>query len=280
MRARDVLESPARTRFAALLARPVLPLDEAALAIAEEEYPDLDAAPTLAALDRLAARVRTAAGPSPRAAGLLRALRAVLFEEEGLRGNAEQYDDPRNSFLNDVVARKLGIPISLSVVAMEVGRRAGLVLQGVGYPGHFLAKYAPPGGPEVFVDAFHGGALLTGDEVLERIRRPEGIPPDRALLAAVGVREILSRMLRNLLDVSQEAGDPVRSYWVVDRLVLLSPDSPGLVRDRGLAAANLGANTAAIRDLERYLAREDDPEDEEEVREAIDALRGRDTFLN
>jgi regulator of sirC expression with transglutaminase-like and TPR domain len=267
-------------RFAALVAHDVVPLDEAALAIAEEEYPALDSAAVLATLDGLGARVRDAAGPSPRAAALLRAVRSVLFEEEGLRGNADQYDDPRNSFLNDVLERKVGIPISLSVILMEVARRAGLTLQGVGYPGHFLARYAPKGGPEVYVDAFRGGALLSADEVLEALRPKNGPMLDRRHLASVGEREILARMLRNLLNVSQAEGDAVRAYWVVDRMLLLAPDAPALLRDRGLAAARLGSNAAAVRDLEEYLARTPDAADEGEVRDALEELHARGVLLN
>jgi regulator of sirC expression with transglutaminase-like and TPR domain len=267
-------------RFAALVARKVVPLDEAALAIAQEEYPALDPAPVLETLDALAERVRDAAGPTPRAASLLRAVRTVLFTEERLRGNDDRYDDPRNSFLNDVLERKVGIPISLSVILMEVGRRAGIRLQGVGYPGHFLTRYAAPGGTEVYVDAFRGGTILSAEEVLEQLRPKDGTQLDRRHLAPVGEREILARMLRNLLNVSQATGDAVRSYWVVDRMLMLAPDAPALLRDRGLAAARLGANAAAVRDLEDYLERAPDAPDQDEVRDALEELHARGVLLN
>src|SRR5512140_1564713 len=140
------LESKARARFAAAIARDPVPLDEAALAIAQEEYPSLDVEEYLVRLDALGERVRRLA-PAPKAASTLAALRRVLHEEEGFRGNDKEYYDPRNSFLNEVLDRKLGIPITLSVLWIEVARRAGLALQGVGFPGHFLAKYASAGGP-------------------------------------------------------------------------------------------------------------------------------------
>jgi regulator of sirC expression with transglutaminase-like and TPR domain len=267
-------------RFAALVARKVIPLDQAALAIAQEEYPALDPASVLETLDALAARVRDAAGPAPRAASLLRAARTVLFTEERLRGNDDSYDDPRNSFLNDVLERKVGIPISLSVILMEVARRAGLRLQGVGYPGHFLTRYAAAGGTEVYVDAFRGGNILSADEVLEQLRPKDGPQLDRRHLAPVGEREILARMLRNLLNVSQATGDPVRAYWVVDRMLMLAPDAPALLRDRGLAAARLGANAAAVRDLEDYLERAPDAPDQDEVRDALEELHARGVLLN
>ena len=149
------LEGKARSRFAALLERDPLPLDEAALAVAEEEYPRLDAHAYLVRLGALAERVRQRAPYPGRSASPPPALRKVLFEEEGLKGNDAEYGDPRNSFLNEVLDRRLGIPITLCVVYMEVARRIGLPLHGVGFPGHFLAKYTSPAGIEIFVDPFN-----------------------------------------------------------------------------------------------------------------------------
>ena len=147
----------ARARFAALLERPRIPLDETALAIAAEEYPDLDPGPTMAALDAIATRVGEEVGDLRPPLRVLQGMRTVL-RAEGFRGNEKEYYDPRNSFLNEVVARKLGIPITLSLVTIEVARRLGLELRGVGFPGHFLVKCPEqPGLPgEVFIDAFNG----------------------------------------------------------------------------------------------------------------------------
>ena len=185
------LDSPARTLFQSLVARPVLPLDEAALAIAAEEYPGLDPAAHLAELDRLAGRVRALAPGPGRAAATLQALRQVLFEEAGFRANEKSYYDPRNSYLNEVLDRRLGIPISLSLVFMEVARRAGLDLDGVGFPGHFLVKLAPQAGPEVFIDPYNGGELLTAAECLARFRSAShGRDLDPRYLQAVAPRQI------------------------------------------------------------------------------------------
>lgn len=269
------LESKARARFAAFLARDPVPLDEAALTIAEEEYPDLDVEEVLVRLDRLGERVRRRAPAARRAATTLSALRAVLVGEEGLRGNDDDYYDPRNSFLNDVLERKLGIPISLSVVWMEVSRRAGLELHGVGYPGHFLVKYASPGGPEVFVDAYNGGEILSADECVARYRaRTGGRDLDRRYLAPVGPRQILARMLQNLKRIYIERRDDVRAYAVIDRVLLLAPGQLEALRDRGLVAARLGGLDAAARDLEAYLKRSAAPADAEEVRSVLASLRG------
>lgn len=277
----ESLESTARTRFAELVARDHVPLDEAALAIAQEEYPALRPEAYLARLDALAARViRHAPSPS-RAASTLRALREVLHGEEGLRGNDEHYQDPRNSFLNEVLDRRLGIPISLSVIYLEVARRAGLHLDGVGFPGHFLAKYASPAGGEVFIDAHNGGELLSAEECVARYRaRSGGKDLDPRYLAAVSTRQILARMLHNLRRIYAELRDDVRLFWVLDRILLLVPGQLEALRDRGLAAARLGGVAAAARDLEAYLARASEASDAAEIRTALSELRGRASLLN
>ncbi|HSN92184.1 MAG TPA: transglutaminase-like domain-containing protein [Anaeromyxobacteraceae bacterium] len=270
------LESRARARFAELLGRPEVPLDEAALAIAEEEYPGLDPAGSLRTLDALAARVRAAAGDRPRPATLLPALRAVLAGEEGFRGNRDSYQDPRNSYLNEVLSRKLGIPITLSLVYMEVARRAGLPLQGVGFPGHFLSKYVSPSGVEVFVDAFNGGEALTAEECVSRFRAVSGDRPfDPRYLVAVTPRQILGRMLHNLKSIYVEGGDDVRAYWVIDRILMLAPNQAAEVRDRGLVAARLGAAGPAARDLAAYLEAAPGALDADEVRAVLASLRAR-----
>src|SRR5512146_3040397 len=241
-------EGKARARFAALIERDPVPLDEAALAIAEEEYPRLEAEEYLVRLDQLADRVRAKA-PAGRSATLLHALRKVLFEEEGYRGNEAEYGDPRNSFLNKVIDRRLGLPITLCVLYMEVARRVGLVLHGVGFPGHFLAKYVPPSGAEVFVDAFHGGEMLSADECVARYRaRTGGRDLDRRHLGAVAPRQILARMLQNLKRTYLERRDDVRAWWVLDRILLLTPGQLEAMRDRGLVCARLGVPAAAERD--------------------------------
>jgi regulator of sirC expression with transglutaminase-like and TPR domain len=268
------LESRARARFAELLARADVPLDEAALAVAEEEYPGLDPAEWLRALDALAARVRAAAGGRPRPASLLRGLRTVLAEEERFRGNSDHYYDPRNSYLNEVLARKLGIPITLSLVYLEVARRAGLALQGVGFPGHFLAKYVSPSGAEVFLDAFNGGEVLSPEECVSRFKVASGDRPfDPRYLAAVTPRQVLGRMLHNLKRIYLEVNDDVRAYWVIDRILMLAPNQAVEIRDRGLVAARLGASGPAARDLAAYLDAAPGALDADEVRAVLASLR-------
>ena len=274
------VEGKARARFAALLQREPVPLDEAALAIAQEEYPKLDPEEYLVRLDALAERVRRKS-PLGRSATALHALRKVLFEEEGYRGNDADYGDPRNSFLNEVVDRRLGLPITLCVLYMEVARRAGLELQGVGFPGHFLAKYVSASGAEIFVDAFHGGEMLSADECVARYRaRTGGRDLDRRHLAGISPRQILARMLYNLKRTYLERKDDVRAWWVLDRILLLAPGQLEAMRDRGLVSARLGVAAVAERDLETYLERSSTAADVGEVRRVLAGLRGRRPLQN
>jgi len=275
------LESPARARFVALLAEPVLRLDEAALALAAEEYPNLDPRDSLGRLDALAELVKLRTKPLARSAQRISALREVLFEEEGFRGNEKDYYDARNSYLNKVLERRLGIPITLSLLLMEVGRRVGLTLGGVGFPGHFLVKLEPELGPQIFIDAYNGGDLLSAEECVARFRHlVQGKEFDSRYLQAVPPRQILARMLHNLKRIYVEQGDDVRAFWVIDRLLLLHPDAMDEVRDRGLVEARLGLKPAAARDLEAYLAHAPQAADSGDVRALLETLRSRPPMLN
>jgi regulator of sirC expression with transglutaminase-like and TPR domain len=274
-------ESPARRRFAELVARPAIPLAEAALAIAQEEYPDISASAYLRRLDEFASSVDARLPSRRNAAAILRALRAVLFEEGGFRGNAEAYYDPRNSFLNEVLDRRLGIPISLSALYIEVASRVGLTVQGVGFPGHFLVKHVA-GQREVFIDPFRGGEVFSAEDCAVRLQQ---VAPGRVLdpryLDAVSTPQILRRMLHNLQRIYSELGDHVRALWVVDRLLLLAPEDLAARRDRGLLEARLGGTAAALSDLEAYLAREPGAPDADALRELVARLKSRGArFLN
>ena len=164
---------------------------------------------------------------------------------------------------------------------LDVARRAGLRLEGVGFPGHFLVKYASAGGAEVFVDAFHGGEMLSADECLARYKaRTGGRDLDPRYLAGLSHRQILARMLQNLRRVYSERKDDVRSFWVLDRILLLSPGQLEALRERGLAAGRLGGADAAARDLEAYLARAPNAPDAGAVRAALAGARGKRRLLN
>jgi len=241
-----------RERFVSVVAPSVarVPLAEAALWIAAEEYPTLDVELYLDRLDEIAeaARRRLAAVDDP-----IAAFNEYLFDELGFAGNRESYDDPRNSFLNDVLDRRLGIPITLSLVYTEVGRRIGLPVVGVGFPGHFLVKWT--GDRDVIVDPFFGKVLSPRD-CDERLRTSFG--PDARLtpemLAPATAREILVRMLRNLKHNYLGGGDLVRALAAVDRVLAVAPDEPDELRDRGILYFRQECFAAALRDFERYLA--------------------------
>ena len=248
-----------RDDFAALVAAGErADLGRAALSIARIAYPTLEPAPHLAALDALArgARARVVAARAPERAAV--ELAGYLFGECGFRGNQEDYYDPRNSFLNDVLERRTGLPITLALVFMEAGARLGLSITGVGFPGHFLVRVEGDAGP-VVLDPFFDGCVLDPAELLARYRAFLGtrgdevtsLPPDA--LAATGAPAILARMLRNLLHIYLERRDHAHALEAVDLLLVLTPDAPQDVRLRGLLYERLECFGAALADLRRYL---------------------------
>ena len=199
--------------------------------------------------------------------GRLLALNRYLFAEHGFTGNAHHYYDPRNSFLNEVLDRHMGIPITLSVVYLELGWRLELPLAGVGMPGHFLVGYYPQDGTR-YVDVFNQGRLLTHDECVARLQAQfgNGFVFYDEHLAPVSKRQILTRMLTNLKQVYMQRQDLDRALAAVERILLLNPDQPGEVRDRGLLQYRRGALRDAHADLERYTQLAPDAHDAETVR--------------
>lgn len=253
------MPAPARARFKELVSGPEedLNLAEAALLISQEEQPELDIAVYLERLDALAASVRSRLSEAPSLADIIRALNTVLFQEEGLAGNQTDYHDPRNSFLNEVLDRKLGIPITLSLVYIEVGKRLGVPLVGVGFPGHFVVKYEGPDG-ETVLDPFQGGGTVSQEQMADKLRSMYGphnpfIDQLPKLLAPVGKKDILLRMLRNLKQIYTQREDFERALSVVERILLVAPDHPVEVRDRGAIHHRMGHQQSAVRDFQRYL---------------------------
>jgi regulator of sirC expression with transglutaminase-like and TPR domain len=242
-------------QFSRLVSGPDASVDlaEASLLIASGEYPDLDVPRYLERLDEMGREVR---GRLPRGSGpALDCLNAYLFGEEGFRGNVEDYYDPRNSFLNDVMDRRTGIPITLSTVYIEVARRAGLGVFGVGLPGHFLVGALAAGRP-ILVDPFHGGALLSEADCQKRLDRVyEGrVRLEREMLAPCPRKGILARMLRNLKVIYVKVDDYPRALRTIDLLLRLDPRSAEDLRDRGLLHAAYGCYGLAAADLEACLA--------------------------
>jgi len=268
-----------RRRFAALAARPdgEIDLAEAALWISAEESPGVDVERWLAHLDALAGELR------PRLAALaerpgadlarLEALRAFLFEEKGFRGNRDDYYDPANSLLDQVLARRVGIPITLAAVMMEVGRRLGVPLVGIGFPGHFLVRHARH--PDLFLDPFAGGRLVTADDCRHLLDRMcFGLPFHPRLLRPVSHRCMLLRMLTNLRAIYLAAGEPARTLAVLDRILLLSPDDAVHLRERGLLRLRCG-DVGGMEDLALYLDVEPEAPDREALNGLLGSARGR-----
>jgi len=238
-----------------------LPLDRAALLIAAHAQPDLDVDAELAALDELAAGC-----PEATFAGW----RRYLFDDLGFTGNIEQYYEPANSFLNEVRRRRKGLPITLSVLGMEVGRRMGVAVDGVGMPGHFLLR-----GAEGWVDPFLGGRLLDRAACEERFRTVNG--PDVAFRASylepIGPRAILARMLLNLRGIYASRGDLEALTWVYE-LRLAIPGTPQVERaDLARVLGSTGQFVDAAESLEELA--EALPEEAEALRAEAQALRAR-----
>ena len=256
-------------------------LAEAALLIAAEEYPALDVAAWLARLDALGARARERVPPRGDADQTAAALTRLLVEDYGLRGNDADYYDPRNSFLNEVLERRLGIPLTLSLVYMDVGARAGVAVRGVGLPGHFVVRLER-GETARLLDPFNGGRPLDEANCRRLVERLGGgrLRFQPAHLRAVSARAILIRMLANLKGVYTALGDWRRARGAVDRILLLAPEAVGELRDRGLLSARLGEPVAAIGDWEAYLRRVPDAKDAATVRRHLRALRQAQAALN
>jgi len=207
------------------------------------------------------------------------ALNHHLFEELAFSGNVDAFYDPRNSYLNEVLDRRIGIPITLSIVYLEVGRRVGLRLQGVSFPGHFLVKLRVRRG-QLVLDPFCGGEPQSATAL--RSRLVQLMPPARAreidleeVLEPASPRQIVARVLRNLKAIYLEAGNHSRALAVMNRMLLVVPESAEELRDRGLVYEKLDCFRAALADLSSYERRRPDAPDLAEVRARIARLRAR-----
>jgi regulator of sirC expression with transglutaminase-like and TPR domain len=262
---------------------------DGALVIARIGHPELSPAPTLAALDALAAGVRPRLQPSDGPERRAAVLAQYLFEECGYRGNSEDYYDPRNSFLNDVLERRTGIPITLAVLLIEVGARVGIALEGVGFPGHFLVR-VPGCRDDHLLDPFFGGRPIGYDELRDRLRAfyaasgaPAGGNLQRALpqaLQSTGSLGILSRMLGNLLGVYRKQDAHQQALATVELLLVLWPEAPEYLRLRGLLYEQLECFASALADFRRYLTLAPDAAAAAEIRTHLARLEQVTTTLH
>ncbi len=264
-------------------------LARACLHIAEDAYPGLDVDGYVGEIDRFAKRLRARLSKDAVAEDRVIALNEFLFDDLGFSGNTDDYYDPRNSYLNEVLDRRTGIPITLAVLYMEIGRRIELPFEGVSFPGHFLVRLPLRGGTLV-LDPFSGGMPQSESELRERLKRviPRGaaggvpvaeLPLDQFLEPASN-RQILARVLRNLKGVYREKDRPERMLQVLNRMVIVAPDSAAELRDRGFVYQRLECWRPALKDLAEYLERAPEAGDADEVRAKMVDLSKRCARLN
>lgn len=246
-------------------------LARAALTIACDDYPNLDISAYLARLDALAVDVSARTGGDAEVARLIAALNIVLFKEQGFRANRENYFDPKNSFLNDVLDRKTGIPITLSLVYMEVGQRVGLPLLGVGFPGHFLVKHSAANGAEIIIDPFNQGEVKSREDLAKLLAAQYGkkVTLQPEFLQAASKKQILKRMLNNLKVIYLRDDAFMKALPILERLVILDPAAADDIRDRGAIYLRLECFKQARDDFERYLNLAPDATDASAVREKL-----------
>ena len=271
--------TPQAERFMKIVSGPdeKINLAEAALLIASEEYGGLDIPAYLARLDEMAATLKRRLRPDISQADTIIALNRFMFDEQKFTGNAADYYDPRNSFLNEVMDRKCGIPITLALIYMEISRRIGLPMQGVAFPAHFLVKCALREGT-VVLDPYAKGASLSFDDLKQRIKtlRNGAEPPKSAvasMLVAAGNKDILVRMLRNLKAIYSHHKDWRRALAATDRIIGALPDLAEEYRDRGMIYLSLECFRAALFDLQAYLKMMPVAEDADTVRQKVVELQ-------
>jgi regulator of sirC expression with transglutaminase-like and TPR domain len=265
--------------FAALVGPSVedenIDLVRAALTLARTEYPDLNVSYYVEQVDRFAERAGSLVCEPGDVPETIAALNQTLFQENGLRGNREDYYDPRHSYLHEVQDRRLGIPNTLALIYMEVGRRLGFPLFGVGMPGHFLLKHYDIDGRETLIDCFNGGDILSQQDCQRRLDeiysgqmtlRPE-------FLFAVSRRQMLTRILNNLKSIHMTARNFRKALPMAELVLVLYPRSPEDVKQRAMLRYNLGQTRAAAHDLEEYLKMSPDASDADEVRQTALSIR-------
>ncbi len=271
--------SPARQKFWQIAHTPdhemsMEHLIEGALAIAWEEYPRMDLGHYREIFERMASDLQ------PRIAGIRYPLKVVqeinqyLFVEQNFRGNDRDYYDPRNSFITDVLDRRLGIPLTLSLVYMVVGDRLGFPIEGISFPGHFIIRPQHPD-LEIFIDPYNKGEILFPEDCANKLNQLYGreVPLQREYLEPVSIRRILDRLLNNLKMIYLRSHESSKALGAIERSLMLNPDVPTQWRDRGLICYQLDRYTEARVDLENYLQRIPYAEDRQIIKQLIEEIK-------
>lgn len=251
-----------------------LPLDRAALELAAIEFPEVDREAAVSLLDTYADELRTRLSNPNDGKTFVRETNAFLFDELGFRGNTTDYYDPRNSCLNAVLTARTGIPITLSLVYMEITRRLGKRVEGIGLPGHFIVRY-DDGLYSAFIDAFHGGRLLDVEDCFALAKEVSQVDIERDVrwLAPVNKRDVLLRILRNLGAAYTSRGRTDKAIETVSLLIEANPNCADEYRRRGILHVQAGHIAAAKQDLARYLELSKSPQEREQAKAQVHRIQ-------
>jgi regulator of sirC expression with transglutaminase-like and TPR domain len=263
--------------FAQIVSRDQFDLAEASFMLAQDIYPGIDIAAYLGQLDDIATAIRKRIAGDAFAEQKVIALNYYLFNEMRFAGNIDDYYDPRNSYLNEVMERRIGIPITLSILYLEVGKRLGLNLKGISFPGHFLVKLAVKRG-QLVLDPFIGGEAQSEADLRQRLAQV--LPSEKAenaqleqYLETATPRQIIARVLRNLKRIYMQTGKLEQALAVMQRMLLVMPESAEELRDRGLVYLQLECFRPALSDFQNYLRRRPEAHDVAEIRNKIVELK-------
>jgi regulator of sirC expression with transglutaminase-like and TPR domain len=271
-------------RFAEIVSRDQFNLAEASLMVAQDCYPELDVAAYLSKLDGIAVAIKKRLAGDAFSEQRVLALNYYLFNELRFSGNLVDYYDPRNSYLNEVLERRTGIPITLSILYLEIGKRLGLNLKGVSFPGHFLVKLTVKRG-QLVLDPFTGGEAQSEADLRQRLAQvlPTGTAEQAQLdryLEPATPRQIIARVLRNLKNIYMQTGKLEQALAVMHRMLLVMPEAAEELRDRGLVSQRLECFRPALSDLQNYLRRKPDAADAAEIHEKLLDLKQASSRLN
>ena len=252
-----------------------VPLGRAALLIAQGEYPDLDVERYESRIEEIAATLRERLPPSADPQAQLRTANELLFSELGFHGDDEGYEDLQNLWLNDVLDRRTGIPVTLAILHVEVCQRAGIDVRPVGLPGHVVTRLEGHDGDHLFVDVFRGGRILTAEQCKELVRQTYGPRTEFRdfFLSAITPRFTLRRLLNNVKVTALRNGGEEQAARAIDLLLAMYPWDLDELRDRGMLHERLGEYTSALADLEQYVRHRAGARDIRTVSEAVRSLR-------